>query len=84
MQALLKSNYPSCTNDQIRYAMAKSALDLSDVAGASNQQKDGCDDKFGYGLVQAKNAMNFLASNPCSNGWGKRNGNTVTGGCTIV
>lgn len=64
--------------------MAKSALDLSDVAGASNQQKDGCDDKFGYGLVQAKNAMNFLASNPCSNGWGKRNGNTVTGGCTIV
>lgn len=61
--ALLWSNFPKCTNVQIRYALAYTAKDL----GSS-----GCDTTFGYGIVQTKAAYNFLSKNPCANAnWGK-------------
>ena len=61
--ALLWSNFPKCTNVQIRYALAWTAKDV----GSS-----GCDSTFGYGIVQTKAAYNFLANNPCTNAkWGR-------------
>jgi subtilisin family serine protease len=61
--ALLWSNFPSCTNKQIRYALAYTAKDI----GSS-----GCDTTNGYGIVQTKAAYNFLSNHPCSSAsWGK-------------
>lgn len=55
--ALVWSNFPSCTGAQIRNALTSSAMDL----GAA-----GRDGEFGFGLVQAKAAANYLTANPCS------------------
>jgi subtilisin family serine protease len=61
--ALLWSNFPKCTNLQIRYALAYTAKDV----GSS-----GCDTTYGYGIVQTKAAYNFLSNNPCTSAnWGK-------------
>jgi Subtilase family len=61
--ALLWSNFPKCTNKQIRYALAYTAKDV----GTS-----GCDTVYGYGIVQTKAAYNFLSNNACTNAnWGK-------------
>ena len=49
--ALIWSANPSWTNVQIREAMAATALDLGE---------EGRDVYFGYGLVQAKDALNYL------------------------
>ncbi|HET8817411.1 MAG TPA: S8 family serine peptidase [Pseudidiomarina sp.] len=59
--ALVWSNYPSCSASQIRNALNASAQDL----GAS-----GRDVAYGFGLVQAKDAMDYLAANGCSGGGG--------------
>jgi subtilisin family serine protease len=56
--ALVWSYYPSCTGNQIRATLQKSAMDL----GAS-----GKDNKFGYGLVQAKAAYDRIATYGCGN-----------------
>jgi serine protease len=62
--ALLWSNFPKCTNNQIRYALAYTAKDV----GSS-----GCDKTYGYGIVQTKAAYNFLSKNPCSGAsWGQK------------
>jgi hypothetical protein len=50
------SAYPKCTNDEIRAALVMSAKDL----GAP-----GPDNWHGYGLVQAKAALDYLAANTC-------------------
>ena len=50
--ALLWSACPECTNDQIREAMAATALNLGD--------DDGWDVHYGYGLVQAYDAWLYL------------------------
>ncbi|KGJ86494.1 S8 family serine peptidase [Colwellia psychrerythraea] len=49
--ALVWSNFPGCSNKQIRTALTASAEDLGEK---------GRDRKYGYGLVQAKAAMDYL------------------------
>jgi subtilisin family serine protease len=56
--ALVWSYFPSCTGSQIRSTLTKSALDLGPV---------GRDNKFGYGLVQAKAAKDRIAALGCGN-----------------
>jgi len=56
--ALVWSYFPTCTGEQIRQSLNKSALDLG-VAGR--------DAKFGYGLVQAKAAYDRIGSVGCGN-----------------
>ncbi|HJV68496.1 S8 family serine peptidase [Ideonella sp.] len=56
--ALVWSYFPSCTGEQIRQSLNKSALDLG-VAGK--------DVRFGYGLVQAKAAYDRIGSLGCGN-----------------
>jgi serine protease len=66
--ALVWSNHlPACSNDQIRKALQNTAEDL----GAA-----GKDNSYGYGLVQAKAAHDYLnlPANACSGGGG---------GCTL-
>jgi len=42
----------------------------------------GCDQKFGAGLLQVKNALDFLDNNPCDGAsWGQSLGD---GGCDIL
>jgi serine protease len=61
--ALLWSHFPECSSHQIRYALAYTAEDLG---------KMGCDDKFGYGLVQVKDAYDFLSRHSCTDAkWGQ-------------
>jgi serine protease len=68
-------NLANCTNHQIRYALAKTALDLDPT------QQPGCDNDHGYGLVQALTAKEWLAVNNCST-WEVPAG--AVGGCTIL
>ena len=55
--ALVWSHFPSCTNKQIRNVLLASALDR----GAT-----GCDNEYGYGIVQAKDAYDLLLANGCN------------------
>jgi serine protease len=55
--ALVWSYFPTCTNAEIRSALAASAEDL----GAA-----GRDTSYGFGLVQAKDAVDYLAEYGCS------------------
>ena len=55
--ALVWSHHPSCTADQIRTVLTATAEDLGDP---------GRDVQFGYGLVQAKAALDYLNTNGCS------------------
>ncbi len=57
--ALVWSNHPDCTGQEIRDALKASAED----AGAS-----GKDVYFGYGIVKAKDASDYLAANGCDGG----------------
>ncbi|MBI2568475.1 MAG: S8 family serine peptidase [Candidatus Schekmanbacteria bacterium] len=57
--ALVWSHFPSCTNADIRTALGASAQDL----GAA-----GRDTSYGYGLIQAKAAYDYLTANPCGGG----------------
>lgn len=59
--ALVWSHFPECTNNEIRAALNATAEDL----GAS-----GRDNLYGYGLVQAKDAYDYLMSNGCAAGGG--------------
>jgi subtilisin family serine protease len=56
--ALVWSYFPTCTGEQIRQSLNKSAKDL-DVAGR--------DSKTGYGLVQAQAAKKRIAAQGCGN-----------------
>ncbi len=53
--ALIWSAHPDLTNDEIRNAMAATALDLGDLDR---------DIYFGYGLVQAADAIDYLGGEP--------------------
>jgi Subtilase family len=77
-QGLLRSYYPQCSNNQIRFAMAYTAKDLDDSSSDSGQ---GCDVRFGYGVVQAKAALNFLSKYSCASTWGRQ---AVLGGCGVT
>ena len=52
------SHYPGCTHTEIRKALQESAEDLG---------VEGRDDIYGHGLVKAKGALDWLATNPCNN-----------------
>lgn len=54
--ALVWSHFPQCSNAEIRAALAASAEDL----GAP-----GRDNSYGWGLVQAKDAVDYLATHGC-------------------
>lgn len=54
--ALIWSNHPTCTGTDIREAMK---------ATADDQGAAGRDDFFGYGIVKAKDASDYLTANPC-------------------
>ena len=56
--ALVWSYFPGCTGLQMRASLTKSALDLG---------TPGRDDKFGYGLVQAKAAHDRIKKFGCGN-----------------
>jgi len=74
--ALVWSNYPGCTNSQIRNVLLKTALDVSGMGGAT------CNINYGHGIVQAKAAMDLLASQGC--GAGGAPAGTASGGCGQV
>jgi len=74
--ALIWSHHPECANYQIRYAIAATAKSLTD--GSEGGTAAGCNEKFGHGLIQAKAALDFLDSNPCSSNWGSE---AREGGC---
>ncbi|WP_154222129.1 S8 family serine peptidase [Marinicella rhabdoformis] len=57
--ALVWSNHPDCTGEDIRAALKASAAD----SGAS-----GHDVYFGYGIVKAKDASDYLDANSCDGG----------------
>lgn len=56
--ALVWSYFPTCTAAQMRASLTKSALDLGTA---------GRDNKYGFGLVQAKAARDRIASLGCGN-----------------
>lgn len=68
--ALVWSNNPNCTADDVRNALKDTAIDL-DVTGR--------DDKTGFGLVQAKVASDALATS-CSGTTPPPTGNTLENG----
>ena len=69
--ALVWSNHPQCTGEDIRGALKATARD----AGAA-----GKDVYFGHGIVQAADASAYLTANGCSGGSGGGTGEEPTGG----
>ena len=65
--ALVWSTHPSCTNAEIRNILTTTAQDL----GAT-----GRDVKFGYGLVQAKDAIDYITANGCDGSGASTGGGT--------
>jgi len=62
--------FPTCTNSHIRHVLAKTAKDLG---------RNGCDIEYGFGLVQARDAYDFLvADGNCGYNLGP---NIPIGGC---
>jgi serine protease len=57
--ALVWSNHKQCSNREIRAALKQSAHDLG---------TPGYDYFSGWGLVQAQDAMDYLAAHPCKGG----------------
>jgi len=55
--ALVWSHFPNCSNSEIRAALNTTAEDLGDA---------GRDNAYGYGLVQAKSAYDYLSANGCT------------------
>ena len=68
--ALVWSQFPTCTNANIRNALNATAEDLGTA---------GRDSSFGYGLVKTKAAVDYLTLNGCSGGGG---GTCKTAGTT--
>jgi hypothetical protein len=65
--ALVWSHFPDCTNKQIREALIKSTQDLG---------VQGCDNDYGFGLVDAQAAYQYLETNGCEFSVGE-----TVGGC---
>ncbi|MBY6191249.1 S8 family serine peptidase [Microbulbifer agarilyticus] len=67
VSALVWSHFPACSASQIRNALVSTAEDLGTA---------GRDNAYGYGLVQAKAAADYLTANGCdTNGGGDDGGN---------
>jgi len=74
--ALVWSHHPTCTNVEIRNVLNASAQDL----GAS-----GRDVKFGYGLAQTKDAIDYITANGCDgSGSGTGGGGGTTPNDTVL
>ncbi|TQV89409.1 S8 family serine peptidase [Aliikangiella coralliicola] len=76
--ALVWSNHPSCTGTQIRNALKATAFDAGDA---------GKDDKFGYGIVKAKDASDYITANGCDgtgNGGGGNNDSVLTNRVSVT
>ena len=72
--ALVWSHHPECTNVQIRYVLAYTAKDVGE---------QGCDDEYGYGIVQTKKALDFIDANGCAGVvWGQTS--TSDGKCSTI
>lgn len=69
--ALVWSNFPSCSGTEIRNALKATAQD----AGAP-----GKDVYFGYGIVKAKAAVDYLTTKGCTGSSGGSSGGGDTGG----
>jgi subtilisin family serine protease len=69
--ALVWSNFPSCSGTEIRNALKATAQD----AGAS-----GKDVYFGYGIVKAKAASDYLTANGCTGSTAGGGGSSGSGG----
>ncbi|TXS95181.1 S8 family serine peptidase [Parahaliea maris] len=63
--ALVWSHFPECSGTGIRLALRETAKDLG---------PDGYDYQFGWGLVQAKDAYDYIAANGCKSPKGKIHG----------
>ncbi|PKG82899.1 peptidase S8 [Colwellia sp. 75C3] len=70
--ALVWSHHPTCTNVEIRNVLNASAQDL----GAT-----GRDVKFGHGLAQTKDAIDYITANGCD---GSGSGGGTTPGDTVL
>lgn len=57
--ALVWSNHPDCTGEEIRAALKAAAQDIGPA---------GRDDDFGYGIAKAKDTSDYLTANPCGDG----------------
>lgn len=66
--ALVWSHFQQCSNSELRHALTATAEDLASA---------GRDDQTGFGLVQAKAALDYLTTNGCS---GTSNGGGNGGG----
>jgi len=64
--------FPECTNVQIRHVLDKTAYPLGDL---------GCDEEFGYGMVQAKAAYDLLSEGNCGGELGFQDPSEAKGGC---
>ncbi|MBA6234089.1 MULTISPECIES: S8 family serine peptidase [unclassified Colwellia] len=73
--ALVWSHHPSCTNVEIRNVLNSSAQDL----GAA-----GRDVKFGYGLAQTKDAIDYITANGCDGSGGDTGGGGGTTPDTVL
>jgi len=72
--ALVWSNFPDCSNHQIRNVLLKTAVDKGDP---------GCDHEYGYGIVDAKAAYDLLDSLGCEAG-NLSNSINPPGGCDQI
>ncbi|KGJ92885.1 S8 family serine peptidase [Colwellia psychrerythraea] len=73
--ALVWSHHPTCTNVEIRNVLNASAQDL----GAT-----GRDVKFGYGLAQTKDAIDYITANGCDGSGSGGGGGGTTPGDTVL
>jgi len=69
--ALVWMYFPNCKNYEIRNALDASALDVEDI---------GCDEKSGYGMIQAYKAYELLKNDGCAAG----GSNILVGGCSQI
>ncbi|MBT0587758.1 S8 family serine peptidase [Alteromonas oceanisediminis] len=69
--ALAWSFYPQCTNDEIRQALNATALDKGTT---------GRDVNYGHGIVQVKDAIQYLETNGCAADDGSQGGGGEEGG----
>ncbi|MCL2918248.1 S8 family serine peptidase [Shewanella litorisediminis] len=69
--ALVWGLHSNCSNTEIRTALRVTAEDLGPT---------GRDDAYGYGLVRASAAHNYLIAHPCSGGQGSGGGGSGSGG----
>ena len=72
---LVWSYFPECTNHQIRNVLLLTAKDMG---------SPGCDDSYGFGLVQAKAAYDLISEKGCSAGGEAVSVGKSPGGCKML